>query len=101
MYLDAYKKDPARWVQGLRQPIIDSHLFHKVPNIIEGKGLAKRKKTKLRPEFPLRGHLECKVCNGIMTGTRSRGKAKAVHYYYYNCQKGYREYFKADEANEA
>ncbi len=101
VFLGEYKKEPARWVQGLHEPIIDEDLFNRVQSIITGKGQVGKKKTKHRPALPLRGHLECKQCKGIMTGTRSRGKCKTVYYYYYICQKGCKERFKADEANEA
>lgn len=101
IYISAYKKDPARWVQGVHEPIIDPSLFTRVQKALERAGQAKQKKTIMRPELPLRGHLQCKGCGGNLTGTRSKGKAKTIHYYYYICQHGCKERFPAHEANEA
>lgn len=101
IYIEEYKKDPARWLKGQHDAIIDPELFHRVQKALQKSGQAKQKKTKIRPELPLRGHLQCKCCGGNLTGTRSQGKAKTTHYYYYICQHGCNERIKAEEANEA
>lgn len=101
IYVEAYKKESAKFVEGLHDPIIDPDLFHRVQKALQRSNQAKQKKSRLRPELPLRGHLKCKSCGKNLTGTRSRGKAKTVHYYYYICQHGCKERFPAHEANEA
>ena len=48
--------------------------------------------------MPLRGHLNCNDCGGVLTGSGSRGRGGK--YYYYHCQRGCKTRFRADEAGE-
>ncbi len=45
----------------------------------------------------MRGFLACRCCGGKITGSRTKGHGG--HYYYYHCQKGCTERFRADKAN--
>ncbi len=48
--------------------------------------------------MPLRGFLTCRLCGGKLTGSASKGKLQ--RYFYYHCQPGCKERFRADQANE-
>ena len=96
--IERWKDEPEEIVIGLHKPLINEELFNEVQNILEGR----IKKTKIRSRrderLPLRGFLECKICGGNLTGSASRSRTGARHFYYH-CQKGCRERFRADEAN--
>jgi site-specific DNA recombinase len=49
--------------------------------------------------LPLRGFLTCCKCGGKLTGSNSKSRNGSLHSYYH-CQKGCKERFRADEANE-
>ena len=90
--------EPEEIVDGLHEPLIDEELFNEVQSILEGRV----KKTKIRStrdeRFPLRGFLQCSICGGNLTGSASTSRTRAKHFYYH-CQKGCRERFRADVAN--
>ena len=96
--IERWKDEPEEIVNGLHEPLIKEELFYEVQNILEGRA----KKTKVRmsrdEKLPLRGFLQCKICGGNMTGSASRSRTGTRHYYYH-CQKGCKERFRADEAN--
>ncbi len=47
--------------------------------------------------LPLRGHLACKECGSTLTGSGSLGNGGK--YFYYHCQHGCKERFRADDAH--
>ena len=94
----AYLKDEAEIVWGLHPPIISEDLFNRVQDILAPRNRLKGKAKIQHEEFPLRGHLQCRVCGGNLTGSASTSRNKDKHYYYH-CQKGCKERFKAVDAN--
>lgn len=96
----AYKEEPAHWVDGIHDPIIDEATFYAVQDIIEGrkKKLPNKFQT-VRDEFPLRGFLICSQCGRTLTASSSRGKMGTL-FYYYHCNKGCKERYKASLINQ-
>ncbi|HSH66401.1 MAG TPA: recombinase family protein, partial [Bacteroidia bacterium] len=96
----AYKDEPAHWVDGIHDPIIDETTFYAVQDIIEcrKKKLPNKFQT-VRDEFPLRGFLQCSQCGRSLTASSSRGKMGTL-FYYYHCNKGCKERYKASVVND-
>ena len=94
----AYKDEPEQNVRGLHEPLISIDTFQKVQDVISGRSYNRKSKNTLKEELPLRGFLQCRICGGVMTGSASKGNGGK--YYYYHCQKGCTERFKALEANQ-
>ena len=53
----------------------------------------------IRDEFPLRGFLTCSQCGRTLTASSSRGKMGTL-FYYYHCNKGCKERYKASLVND-
>ncbi len=72
-------------VEGVHEGIITEELFYQVQDRLNRKANKRiaPKNKKLRPEFPLRGLLNCNRCNGLMTGSASTSKTGAKHFYYH------------------
>jgi site-specific DNA recombinase len=96
----AYKDELEYWVDGVHEAIIDDATFFAVQDIIEGrkKKLPNKFQT-IRDEFPLRGFLTCSQCGRTLTASSSRGKMGTL-FYYYHCNKGCKERYKASLVNE-
>jgi DNA invertase Pin-like site-specific DNA recombinase len=98
--LEAWKDQPEEIVRGTHEPLISESLFERVQDILHGK---QRKQvsvsTTRREELELRGFLQCKCCGSKLTGSASRSRNGDRHYYYH-CQHGCRERFRADTANQ-
>lgn len=94
-----WKEEPREIVNGLHEPIISTKLFNKVQDILFGRRTQPKGKSKRNENFPLRGYLECNQCGNNITGSGSKSRSGERHYYYH-CQKGCKERFRADEANE-
>lgn len=96
--LPAWKDEPEEEVLGQHEPLISKELFDEVQDVIFGR----RKKTPVKltrkEELPLRGYLYCNSCGGKLTGSRSTSRNGSRHFYYH-CQKGCKERFRADLAN--
>ncbi|MBL7840152.1 MAG: recombinase family protein [Cyclobacteriaceae bacterium] len=95
----AFKDEPEHFVKGQHEALIDEHTFQRVQDILDGKGTMRKSSNTTRDEFPLRGFLQCRLCGGAMTASASKGNGGK--YYYYHCQKGCEERFKASVANES
>ncbi len=97
--ITAWKDEAETVVKGLHEAIIDESLFNEVQAILDGK----KKKIPVRitrnDNLPLRGHLVCRICSSNLTGSGSRSRNGAKHYYYH-CQRGCNERFRSDVANE-
>ncbi len=95
-----WKEEAQEIVKGDYEAIISKELFNLVQETLNGK----KKKVQLninRNEFlPLRGFLLCNKCNKNLTGSPSRSQNQ-TQYFYYHCQHGCKERFRADIANEA
>lgn len=96
-----FEKEPEEIVDGLHAPIVSVDLFYKVQEVLS-QNYNKRNRTKqnsAREELPLRGLLYCSNCGNKVTGSASRSKTGAKHYYYHcNCCK--KERYKASLPNE-
>ena len=95
----AFKEEPAHWVDGIHEGIVSEATFYAVQDIIEGrkKNMPNKFQT-VRDEFPLRGFLTCAQCGRTLTASSSKGKM-GVLYYYYHCNKGCNERYKASLIN--
>lgn len=95
----AYRDEPEETVEGIHEALIDEALFYRVQDIIQ-RANGKRKEVPKRQhsELPLRGFLVCRQCGGNLTGSKTRGNGG--QYYYYHCQHGCKERFRATEAND-
>ena len=97
--IKAWRDEPAEVVQGLHIPLISDKVFYRVQNIIKGRSVDRTKKNTRKPQLPLRGHLLCPRCGSVLTGSGSTGGSGKT-YYYYHCQHGCKERFRADSAND-
>ena len=99
LIIPAWKNEPEEIIEGLHKGIISEKLFNKVQDILTGRRTQPTTKSRRNEKFPLRGHLQCVQCGNKLTGSGSKGRSGKKHYYYH-CQKGCKERFKATEANE-
>ena len=97
IYIPAYKNEEASYVKATHLPIISESLFYEVQDILNGRKRRHTTKNTVKDELPLRGLLECRKCGKKLTGSSSKGNGG--RYFYYHCQKGCNERFKAIEAN--
>ncbi|MCZ6594729.1 MAG: recombinase family protein, partial [Bacteroidetes bacterium] len=96
--IERWKDEPEEIVIGLHEPLINEELFNEVQSILEGRIKKSKVRSSRDEKLPLRGFLQCRICGGNLTGSASRSRTGARHFYYH-CQKGCRERFRADEAN--
>jgi len=85
----------------IHEPIISEELFYRVQDVINRK-INKRsapKNKKLRLELPLRGIMNCSKCDQLMTGSASKSKTGAKHFYYH-CNHCHQERFPATVINK-
>ena len=97
IFIPPYKNEEATFSIGIHQPIISENLFYEVQDILNGKRRRHTLTNTSKDELPLRGILECRKCGRKLTGSASKGNGG--RYYYYHCQNGCNERFKALEAN--
>ena len=98
IFVSGFKDDPDQHVQGIHQPLISRELFEEVQAVLDGRSYKRATKNTAKDELPLRGFLQCRICGGLLTGSASRGNGGK--YFYYHCQKGCPERFKALDANQ-
>ena len=95
-----YKDESEQIVNGLHKEIIDIDIFNKVQYQLGLKSRYKQKSNTQNETLYLRGHLKCVKCGGNLTGSASKSKTGAKHYYYHcNPRKGCNERFKIKEAH--
>ena len=100
IFVPAYKDEPAQWVEGIHQAIIEESLFYEVQNVLAGrKRNFPNKIQTVRDELPLRGYLECPRCGRTLTGSASTGR-QGGKFFYYHCSKGCKERIKAFDTNK-
>ena len=100
IFVHAYKDEPAQWVEGIHQPIINEQTFYTVQDIITNKRKNRPNKMQtVRDELPLRGYLECPRCARTLTGSASTGRS-GEKFFYYHCSNGCKERIRATDANE-
>ena len=98
LIIRAYKDEEAHEVNSIHETLISEDLFYDVQDILNGKKRSTVASKKQKEELPLRGFLSCTKCGGKLTGSSSKGKYQ--RYFYYHCQPGCKERFRANEANE-
>lgn len=100
VFVPAYKDEPAEWVDGNHEPIIDEQTFYTVQDILLGrkKNLPNRY-APANDALPLRGFLTCPQCGRKLTGSASKGR-HGGKFFYYHCAKGCKERKNAKEANQ-
>jgi site-specific DNA recombinase len=96
--IEAWQDEPEEIVQGIHEPLISEELFNTVQHILAERKKHLTSKTKYDENLPLRGVLICRKCGGNLTGSASTSHTGAKHYYYH-CQYGCRERFRANTAN--
>ena len=79
-----FKKEPARIVDGVHEPIVDMATFIKVQEIFSGKRWHGLKPSHKNLDFPLRDFLTCEECGRQITASFSQGRSKK--YGYYHCR---------------
>ena len=94
--IDKYNTE--QYVQGIHEPIISKETFDTIQLVSQAKGKVKAKPVKVIEELALRGYLVCYSCGGNLTGSRSKGHGGL--YYYYHCQPGCKNRFRADIAHD-
>ena len=85
-------------VDGVHDPILSEELFYAIQDIIKKRRPHEFIRKKYNPNLPLRGHLNCPECGGVLTGSGSQGRGGK--YYYYHCQRGCKTRFRADKSGE-
>jgi site-specific DNA recombinase len=92
--------EPEEIVRGKHKIIIDRDTFNKVQYQLNERSRYNQKPKKYNDILYLRGHLKCKKCGGNLTGSGSKSKTGAKHYYYHcNPRKGCNERFKIKDAH--
>lgn len=76
----AYRKEPAKIVKGLHQPIISAELFYAVQKKLQAK---QNPKIQIAEEVPLRAQVAHSHCGQSLTAGKSKGRRQ--HYWYYKC----------------
>ena len=85
--IEAWKDEPVEIANGLHDPLVSEETFNQVQSILESRKKKSIIRTTRNERLPLRGFLECPVCQGNLTGSGSRSRTGAKHFYYH-CQKG-------------
>ena len=98
--IPAWNDLPEEEVIGQHEPLITKELFDEVQAVVFGRKKNTPIKLTRKEELPLRGHLNCNKCGGKLTGSRSTSRNGDKHFYYH-CQKGCKERFRADYANNS
>ncbi len=100
VYVPEYEDTPARYVQGIHEPLTDTRTFLLVQNRLDGKRDKSAPEVKKIPEdtFYMRSFLRCPHCGSTVYGSFSKGRSKRYAYYHCNYCGKYR--ISAEEANE-
>ena len=95
VFVPAYGGDPAQYVVGVHEPLVDKETFERVQEIINGK--KKSPKLTAKPELYLRKFLVCPICGYRISGYRAKGGA----YSYYTCSHDHKHgNYKAENVND-
>jgi site-specific DNA recombinase len=98
IFVPAYKDEKAMVITASHEPLISTELFDEVQDVLNGRKRKFPTRQTAKEELPLRGYLECKQCGSKLTGSASKGNGGK--YFYYHCQHGCKERFKAELANK-
>jgi site-specific DNA recombinase len=97
IFIKSWKNEKEEYVKGIHEPLIDENLFTRVQLVLNSRNRRQTKPATYASLFPLRGHLNCKICGNALTASSSMGRSRK--YPYYHCQKGCKERFNAESAN--
>ncbi len=95
----AYKNEPEEIVSGIHEAIVSEVLFEQAQLVSFNRKRLQAKNNKKLVELPLRGVLICSKCGRNLTGSASIGCGGK--YFYYHCQSGCKERYRADVAHES
>ena len=98
IFVPAYKDEKAMVIKASHEPIVCGELFDEVQDVLNGRKRKFPTRQTAKEELPLRGYLQCKQCGSKLTGSASKGNGGK--YFYYHCQHGCKERFKAEIANK-
>lgn len=98
--IKANESEPSETVNAIHEAIITEELFYRVQNVISNKRKKLNKQSSFteKEELPLRGMLECSKCGKHVTGSASKSRTGARHFYYH-CNHCKTERYKADLIN--
>ena len=99
LLVSSYKDEISEVVKGKHPAIISKELYESVQDVLYNRKRPNYNFKTKNDELPLRGSLICKQCGGLITGSGSKNRLKNT-YYYYHCQHGCKERFRAEKANE-
>lgn len=94
-----FEDEEMQFVKALHEPIISETLFYDVQDVLNGNRRPVATKVVSKDMLPLRGFLECPLCDRMLTGSASKGRNS--HYYYYHCSStACKCRFKAEDVNK-
>jgi site-specific DNA recombinase len=94
-----YEDEEMEFVKAQHEPIISEALFYDVQDVLNGNKRSIATKVLSKEQLPLRGFLECPLCDRMLTGSASKGRKN--YYYYYHCSCNVCKCrFKAKEVND-
>jgi site-specific DNA recombinase len=93
-----YKKNPARLVDAVHEPLIDIETFLKVQEVFKNKRWKNIKTTDKENLFPIRQFLVCDCCGSHLTGSYSKGRNSL--YGYYHCRNGCKTRIRKEKVEE-
>jgi site-specific DNA recombinase len=74
--------------KGSFEPLISEDLFNRVQSVLDGKALPKVPHKRANEAFPLRGLLQCDICDKPVTASMSTGR-HGGKFGYYRCTKNH------------
>lgn len=96
-----YSKKHKQEVKSEHPALIDLETFLKVQRVLSGKTYATCARPKLRPEYPLRGFVDCPVCFRPLTASITHGHGGEYHYYHCYSVPRHKAYFAKDKLETA
>jgi site-specific DNA recombinase len=96
--LAKFKDEPARFVDGLHEPLISEALFYKVQDVLDGRARQYGQPMYTPELLPLRGFLQCPKCSRMLTGSASKGRNN--YFYYYHCSSACGIRYRAEVVND-
>ena len=79
----AHQDEVEQIVDALHEPLITMDIYRKTQIQLNNRSRYKQKAKKVNEFLPLRGLLECSKCGSNLTGSGSKSKTGAIHYYYH------------------
>lgn len=80
IHVPAYNDEPAHYVKGLHQGIIEESMWWQAQELLQPKKIVR---TVMNEEVPLRSVLRCGHCESLLTAGNSKGRSR--YYWYYKC----------------